>query len=59
MPNEYLSTLWTLWRNHIIDSSQVIQALALYDYQLHYLGNGGIEVGKENETIRYEYGKKY
>ena len=42
-----------------MDSSQVIQALAIYDYQLHYLGNGGIEVGKENETIRYEYGKKY
>ena len=57
MPNNYLSTLWMLWRNHIIDSSQVIQALALYDYQLHYLGNGGIEAGKENEKFTYSYGR--
>jgi hypothetical protein len=59
MPNNYLSTLWTLWKNEVLDVSLVIKALEIYGYQLNYLGNGGIKTSKENETYGWEYGRNF
>ena len=53
MPNEFLSTLWKLWKHEIINPAQVIQALNLYGYQLDYLGNGGLKATRENETYKF------
>jgi hypothetical protein len=54
IPNEFLSTLWNLWKHEIISPAQVIKALNLYGYQLDYIGNGGLKASKERETYRYE-----
>lgn len=57
MPNEYLSNLWILWFDGIIEPSHIIKALEVYGYQLSYVGNGGLKAFKENETFEYKHDK--
>jgi TPP-dependent trihydroxycyclohexane-1,2-dione (THcHDO) dehydratase len=53
MPNDFLSTLWELWRSNVIEVAHVVQALSLYGYELSYIGNGGLTASKEREIYKF------
>jgi hypothetical protein len=58
MQHNYLSILWYLWINNIIQVDAVIKALALEDYELGSITKEGITVFKENERFELRYGKR-
>ena len=58
MPNQYLQILWELWKYEIIDVSQVIKALKIYEHTLSYIGNSGLKTLKNNIQFEFKYEKR-
>ena len=59
MANGYLSTLWNMWMNKIINKETIQNAVSVYGYTLTSLSETGIVVQNENETFEYQYGVKF
>ena len=58
MQHNYLSILWYLWVNNIIQVDAVIKALALEDYELGSITKESITAFKENKKFEFRYGTR-
>jgi hypothetical protein len=56
MQHNYLSFLWHLWINNIIQVDTVIKALALEGYDLGSITKESITAFKENERFEFKHG---